>query len=178
MTYLRDGDGTWFGVASVVLYGDRRLVARTEVPAAERMRAEKMMSVKLIRPSDAFEFAYWEGVPGTASLDESAMLRQIRADLERIAPATWAALESLLQTLLTQAVQAGHREVETEALALLVKLRERQALWFNSQKLAFDAAMMQNNWKKAEKVAEFTKAVYSRVEDQRYFDVRKWKAGP
>ncbi|MDX9792444.1 MAG: FHA domain-containing protein [Kiritimatiellia bacterium] len=178
VTYLRDGDGTWFGVASVVLYGDRRLVARTEVPAAERMRAEKMMSVKLIRPSDAFEFAYWEGVPGTASLDESAMLRQIRADLERIAPATWAALESLLQTLLTQAVQAGHREVETEALALLVKLRERQALWFNSQKLAFDAAMMQNNWKKAEKVAEFTKAVYSRVEDQRYFDVRKWKAGP
>ena len=178
VTYLRDGDGTWFGVASVVLYGDRRLVARTEVPATERMRAEKMMSVKLIRPADAFEFAYWEGVPGAASLDESAMLRQIRGDLERIAPATWAALESLLQSLLTQAVQAGHREVETEALALLVKLRERQALWFNSQKLAFDAAMMQNNWKKAEKVAEFTKAVYSRVEDQRYFDVRKWKAGP
>ena len=178
VTYLRDGDGTWFGVASVVLYGDRRLVARTEVPATERMRAEKMMSVKLIRPADVFEFAYWEGVPGAASLDESAMLRQIRGDLERIAPATWAALESLLQSLLTQAVQAGHREVETEALALLVKLRERQALWFNSQKLAFDAAMMQNNWKKAEKVAEFTKAVYSRVEDQRYFDVRKWKAGP
>ncbi|HRT29251.1 MAG TPA: FHA domain-containing protein [Kiritimatiellia bacterium] len=178
VTYLRDGDGTWFGVASVVLYGDRRLVARTEVPAAERVRAEKMMSVKLIHPSDDFEFAYWEGVPDAAALDESAVLRQIRADLERIAPATWAALESLLQMLLTQAVQAGHREVETEALALLVKLRERQALWFNSQKLAFNAAMMQNNWKKAEKVAEFTKAVYSRVEDQRYFDVRKWKAGP
>ena len=178
VTYLRDGDGTWFGVASVVLYGDRRLVARAEVPAAERVRAEKMMSVKLIHPADAFEFAYWEGVPGTTSLDEPAVLRQIRADLERMAPATWAALESLLQMLLTQAVQSGHREVETEALALLVKLRERQALWFNSQKLAFNAAMMQNNWQKAEKVAEFTKAVYSRVEDQRYFDVRKWKVGP
>lgn len=178
VTYLRDDNGTWFGVASVVRHGCRRIVARAEVPAAERVRAEKMMSAKLILPSSEFEYSFWEGVPVTAKLDEDEVLRQIHADLERMAPATWVALETLLQSLLSQAVQAGHKEIETEAVRQLVKLRERQALWFNSQKLAFDAAMMQNNWKKAEKIGEFTKAVFSNIEDQRYFDVRKWKAEP
>ena len=37
---------------------------------------------------------------------------------------------------------------------------------------------MQNNWTKAVKIAEFTKAVFSNIEDQRYFTVRKWKAEP
>ena len=178
VTYLRDDNGTWFGVASVARHGCRRIVARAEVPAAERVRAEKMMSAKLILPSSEFEYSYWEGVPVTAKLDEDEVLRQIRGDLERMAPATWVALEALLQSLLSQAVQAGHKEIEAEAVRQLVKLRERQALWFNSQKLAFDAAMMQNNWKKAEKIGEFTKAVFSNIEDQRYFDVRKWKAEP
>jgi hypothetical protein len=38
--------------------------------------------------------------------------------------------------------------------------------------------MMQNNWKKAEKVAEFTKAVYSRVEDQRISMCANGRRGP
>jgi hypothetical protein len=178
VTYLRDGDGSWFGVASIVRHGRRRIAARIEVPASERVRAEKMMSVKLIRPSNEFEYASWEGTPAAARLDEQETLNQIRADLERMAPATWVALETLLRTLLTQAAQAGHTEVETAAVRSLVRLRERQALWFNSQQLAFDAAMMQNNWRKAEKIAEFTKAVFSNVEDQRYFNARRWKAEP
>jgi len=75
-------------------------------------------------------------------------------------------------------VTDGHSETEAEALRLLVKLRERQSLWFNSQKLAFTAAQMQSNMHKAEKVAEFTKAVFSDVDDQRYFDVRRWRLEP
>ena len=178
VTYLRDGNGTWFGVASILRHGCRRIVARVEVPATERVRAEKMMSAKLIRPSEEFEFSYWEGVPVATKLSESEVLTRAQTDLDRMAPATWVAIESMLQSLLTQSVQAGHKEIEAEAVRLLVKLRERQALWFNSQKLAFNAAMMQNNWKKAAKIAEFTKAVFSNMEDQRYFDVRKWNAEP
>ena len=153
-------------------------MARVEVPATERVRAEKMMSAKLIRPSEEFEFSYWEGVPVATKLSENEVLTRARTDLDRMAPATWVAIESMLQSLLTQCVQASHKEIEAEAVRLLVKLRERQALWFNSQKLAFNAAMMQNNWKKAAKIAEFTKAVFSNMEDQRYFDVRKWNAEP
>lgn len=179
VTYLRDdGKGSWFGVASVVRHGCRRIVVRAEVPATERVRAEKMMSAKLIRPSEEFEYAYWEGVALPAKIAEEEVLTQVRADLERMAPATWVAVEGLLQSLLTQSAQNGHKEVEAEASRLLVRLRDRQALWFNSQQLAFDAALMQNNLPKAAKIAEFTKAVFSNIEDQRYFDVRKWRAAP
>ena len=68
--------------------------------------------------------------------------------------------------------------METEAAGLLAKLREREALWFNSQQLAFDAAVMQGSIKKAKKIAEFTKGIFSNMEDQRYYTVRKWKTEP
>lgn len=178
VNYLRDAKGSWFGVASITCYGDRVIVARIEVPADERMRAEKMMAVRLIIPSQSFENGHWEGVVGAARVDESDTLRQVRSDLERTAPATWVAVEKLLQAVLTQAVVAGNEEVTGEATALLVRLRERQALYYNSQKLAFEAAMMQNNYIKATRVAEFTKAVFSNESDNRFYDVRKWRAEP
>ena len=178
VSYQRDGNGSWFGVASVFRHGYRRIAVRTEVPAVEDMRAAELLSVKMIRVSAEFEYAYWEGVPVVASLSEEEVLAQARADLERMAPATWVALEGMLAGLLTKAVQAGHKETEAEGVRYLVKLRDREALWFNSQQLAFDAARMQGNNKKAMKIAEFTKAVFSNVEDQRYFTVRKWKVEP
>ena len=178
VTYLRDGDGSWFGVASVVRHGCRRIVTRAEVPVAERVRAEKMLAAKLLRVSDEFQYSHWEYSPFTAALSEEDSLAQARKDLERTAPATWVALNGQLADLLTKAVQLGHKEIEDEALRLLVKLRDREALWFNSQQLAFDAALMQGNNQKAIKIAEFTKAVFSNVDDQRYYTVRKWKVGP
>jgi hypothetical protein len=177
VTYLRDGEGSWFGVACVVRHGSRRMVTRAEVPASERVRAEKMLAGKLLRVSDEFEYAHWEYTPVTATLSEADALSQARKDLERTAPATWVALEEQLTGLLTKAVQSGNKEIEDEAVRLLIKLREREALWFNSQQLAFDAARMQGNDKKALKIAEFTKAVFSNVDDQRYYTVRKWKVG-
>ena len=178
VTYLRDGDGSWFGVASVLRHGIRRIVIRAEVPAAERVRAEKMLSDKLMKSSEEFECSHWEGDANLSKLPEEEALAQARADIERMAPATWVAINGQLECLLAQSVQAGHKEVEAEALRLLVKLRERQALWFNSQKLAFNAAISQNNLQKAVKTAEFTKAVFSDINDQRYFDVRKWSVSP
>ena len=178
VTYLRDGDGSWFGVASVVRHGVRRIVTRAEVPANERVRAERILSDKLLKVSEEFEYACWEGGPSLAKVPEAEGLAQAQADIERMAPATWVAINGLLNGLLAQAAQDGHKQVEEEALRLLAKLRERQALWFNSQKLAFNAAVSQNNLPKATKTAEFTKAVFSDINDQRYFDVRKWSASP
>ena len=80
--------------------------------------------------------------------------------------------------MLTKAVNEDNAEVETEALTLLSKLHDRQALWFNSQQLAFDAAVMQGNVKKAKKIAEFAKGMFPNEEDSRYFTVRKWKVEP
>lgn len=175
-TYLRDGNGSWFGTASIVRHGCRRIVVRAEVPAVERVRAENLLTTRLLRVSDDFESAHWEHNPVAATLSEDDALAQVRKDLERTAPATWVAMENLLTGLLTKTVQAGHKESEEEALRHLVALRGRQALWFNSQQLAFDDALSRGNVEKALKIAEFTKAVFSNMDDQRYFTVRKWKA--
>lgn len=176
VTYYRDHKGSWFGVASVIRHGYRRIVIRAEAPAAERVRVEDLLSSKFMRVAEAMEFSFWEPCADIhiPKLPESTVLKQAEADLNRMAPATWVELQKTLSGLLTKTVQTGNREAEAEALRLLVRLHERQALWFNSQQLAFDAALMQNNLPKALEIARFTKAVFKDLEDQRYYTVRKW----
>lgn len=178
VTYHRDGDGSWFGVAIIFRHGARRVVLRAEAPAAERVRAEKILSSKFIRPSLDYVRSHWEPVSRLPAASESDILRQVRQELDRMAPATWGEVKASLEGLLTKAVNADQVEVESEAVTLLVKLHERQALWFNSQQLAFDAAVMQGNVKKAGKIAEFAKGMFPDLEDSRYFTVRKWKVEP
>jgi hypothetical protein len=178
VTYQRDGDGTWFGVATVIRHGIRRIVVRAEAPTTERARAERILSAQYFRPSSDFLRAYWEPVSEVPRMAESDILRQVRQELDRMAPATWMETESLLAGLLTKVGLDAKPEVETEAIGLLARLREREALWFNSQQLAFDAAVMQGSPKKALKIAEYSKGIFSNPEDQRYYTVRKWKVEP
>lgn len=175
VTYQRDANGTWFGVATVLRYGIRRIVIRAEAPATERVRAERILSAQFMRPSIDFVRAYWEPLQELPKISEADILQQVRQELDRMAPATWGETETFLSGLLTKSVRDDNHEVEAEALGLLARLREREALWFNSQQLAFDAAVMQGNPKKAHKIAEFSKGIFSNQEDQRYFTVRKWK---
>jgi hypothetical protein len=179
VTYQREGsDGSWFGVATLLRYGIRLIVVRAEAPAVERARAERILSAKFIRASTDFERAYWEPVAETPKVDDAEVLRQVRQELDRMAPATWSETESRLAGLLTKAARDDNKQVESEAVPLLARLREREALWFNSQQLSFDAAVMQGSPKKAGKIAEFTKGIFSNMEDQRYYTVRKWKVEP
>lgn len=178
VTYQRDGEGTWFGIATVVRYGIRRIAIRAEAPATERVRAERLLSAQFFRPSIDFLRAYWEPVQDVPAGVEADLLRQVRQELDRVAPATWGETEVLLAGLLTRAALEGKPEIETEALGLLARLREREALWFNSQQLAFDAASLQGNLARARKIAEFSKGIFANPEDQRYYTVRKWNTEP
>lgn len=175
VAYQRDAEGAWFGVATVIRHGARRIAVRAEAPANERVRAEKILSAKFLRPSADFERSYWEPPAEPPSGAEDVLLSQVRQDMDRMAPATWAEIETLLAAVLAKSTRNGNAEVETQGLQALMRLREREALWFNSQQLAFDAAVMQGNYKKAARIAEFSKAVFSNLEDQRYYTVRKWK---
>lgn len=176
VAYQRDGGGaSWYGIASIIRYGPRRISVRAEAPVTERARAEKILSARLLFVSEPFEYGYWEAPASVSDVSEAESLYQARTDLARMAPATWAALETQLAALLAKATQSGNAETAGEALRLLTRLRERQALWFNSQQLAFDASVMQGDRTKASRTAEFTKAVFSNMDDQRYYTVRKWK---
>ncbi|MDX9866600.1 MAG: FHA domain-containing protein [Kiritimatiellia bacterium] len=174
VTYYRDSEGSWFGVASVFRYGYRRIVIRAEAPAAERVRLEDLLSSKFMRASEAMEYAYWEAPGELPKLSEAALLQQAETDLNRMAPATWFELQRNLSGLLARTVLSGNKTAEVEALRLLTRLRERLTLWFNSQQLAFDAARMQNNRAQALETARLTRAVFKDMEDQRYYTVRKW----
>lgn len=179
VTYQRDGkDGSWFGVATVFRHGVRRISLRAEAPASERVRAERLLSAQFLRPSLDFGRTCWEPVRKQPSLSDEEILREVRQELDRLAPSTWSGDETLLAALLTRAALAEKQDLETEALGLLAKLREREALWFNSQQLAVDAATMQGSTKKAGKIAELCKGVFSDTEDQRYYTVRKWRTEP
>ncbi|MEI6516699.1 MAG: FHA domain-containing protein [bacterium] len=178
ITYQRDGDGSWFGVATLMRHGIRRIAIRAEAPSVERVRAERILSAKFMSPSIDFCRSYWEPVQDLPKIEEADILRRVRQELDRVAPATWGETDSLLAGLLTKVAREGNADVETQALQLLARLREREALWFNSQQLAFDAAVMQGSPKRAKKIAEFTKGIFSNEEDQRYNTVRKWKTEP
>jgi len=174
VAYQRDDGQQWFGLASILRTGKKRIVLRAEVPVGEEARAENLLWDINLDPATAFERAAWEGGPAAARVDAPAVLRDVRVELDRMAPATWSSIEALLVSVLAQSVREGKTEQEQEAVALLARLRERQALWFNAQRIAREDALAQGDQARAQRIADLCKAVFSNIEDQRYYSVRKW----
>lgn len=178
VTYLRDDDGSsWFGVASIFRYGRRRIVVRAEAPAVEQARVEYLLSSRLVYVADEMQFTYWPYIRIGDKVPVSEALEQVRHDIERMAPGTWMSLDHMLCGLLSRVVVAQDSKTEKECLRLLSKLRKHEALWFNSQQLAYESARFGGDVKDARKIIVFTKGVFSDISDQRYYTVRKWHAG-
>jgi hypothetical protein len=178
ITYLRDDEGSsWFGVANVMRHGRRRIVVRAEAPANEQVRMEHLLSSRLVYVADEMQYSYWPYTKVGDNVPVDEALEQVRHDLERMAPGTWMSLDHMLCGLLSRVVPAEDAESEKECLRLLKKLRVSQALWFNSQQLAYESARFRGDVKHAQKVMVFTKGVFSEISDQRYYTVRKWNAG-
>ncbi len=176
-TYLRDDKGaSWFGIANICRHGRRRIVVRAEAPAVEQVRTEKLLTSRLVYVSDEFQFSYWPYTKTGENVPIGESLEQVRRDLERMAPGTWMSLDKQLCGVLSRAVPAADAETEKECLRLLAKLRENEALWFNSQQLAYESALFRGDAKHAQRVIVFTKGVFSEMSDQRYYTVRKWNA--
>jgi len=170
-----DGREAWFGMAAIFRHGTRRYVLCAEIPVAERLRAERMLFMRYVKPSAAFERSHWEA-PAAALETASAadMLGRARRDLARKAPLTWTRVEDLLKAVLAKSTAEDDSGAYSEALELLVELRENQARWYNSQVLARDDARAQGDRAWAERIAELAKAVFSDPEDRRYYQVRRW----
>lgn len=175
VTYLRDDGGkSWFGVANVMRHGRRRIVVRAESLAVEQARVEYLLSSRLVYVADAFQYSYWPYTKIGDKVPVEVALEQVRHDLERMAPGTWMSLDKMLCGLLSRVVPTGDAGTEKECLRLLVKLRENEALWFNSQQLAYESALVRGEDKLAKKIVVFTEGVFSHMSDQRYYTVRKW----
>ena len=105
----------------------------------------------------------------------SDVLSEVRTQLRREAPETWASCEDQLTDVLVRAVAEKKEAEENEALDLLVAIRERQEKWFNNQCLLVEQAKRRLDRKRVDQIAGFNKVVFPVATDPRYYTVRKWQ---
>ncbi len=171
--YTMTDHGEWYGSARIFQIGARRVVLRSDIPYTERNRAAGMLDIAYIRTSQELERRRWAGAADRVELSASEMIRRVRPELDRVAPATWVGLENNLMRACRQALLADDRESLEEAERLLVRLREMQALWFNAQRIARFEALAQGDHARVRQIADMCKGVFSSTEDNRYMLVRR-----
>jgi hypothetical protein len=175
VSYHRQQDRLWRGMASLFRQGRRCVVVRAEIPLSDQARAEHFLYYIYVSLPANFLRMHWEGRANLPAGEVPDLLQQCRADLAREAPATWAALEEQLSAALAKAV-AEHRPAdEKEGLALLVRLREKMNQWFNTQQLRHDQAQRAGEASEMRKVAAECQVVFKSPNDRRYFTVRNWQ---
>jgi hypothetical protein len=168
------GKASWTGTVCFFRHGRRMFVLRTELPANERVRGEGFLFNKYVFPSQAFIRSHWEGSSSLMKTDTGELIRQARIELDRMAPAAWPQVEVMVYGSLRKAARDFNTEQEQEAMKLLERLRERQSLWFNQQRLKYDNAWVTKDDKAKPPIKRQGEAVFSDPEDQRYHIIRRW----
>lgn len=172
--YQRQDDASWSGLASVLRHGRRLIIVRVEVHSADRARAEEVLYNRFIDPTTAFVRSHWEGAPELPKASTADILSRAREEMRRLAPATWVDVEEQLASALRKAVAEKKADDEKDALEMLTTLRGRKALWYNEQVCQKEAAVAQGDEARVRRITEMCKAVFSDLNDQRFYDVRKW----
>ncbi len=173
VSYTHQENGSWFGVARLCLYQDRLLSVRTEVPYSERVRASAIINYKLLEAEPAFERAFWAGSTVEPPADAAPLLARARTDLQRNAPSLWAGLEQSLFEACRRAAINRDALLLAESQEMLVRLREKQRLWFNAQKIARSEALLALQEARVRQIADLCKGVFSNPGDQRHSTVRR-----
>jgi len=174
LPYQRQDDESWSGLASILRHGRRFIVVRAEVPSGDRARAEEILYNRFIDPTTEFVRSHWEGsreIPNTSTAD---ILGRAHEELRRLAPATWDDVEDQLVSALRKSVIEQNEDYEKDAQEMLITLRNKKALWYNEQLVQKEGALAQGDMERVRRIAEFCKAVFSDLHDQRYYEVRKW----
>lgn len=134
----------FFGFAVFLRYAENIHTVLIEVPLQSRWRAENFlrrqvesMVVYAIRRTEE----HWEGtslyrVATTPELD----LEESANFMKREAPVYWGKVFYRLRSALIKAAMVGNSDTLAEAKSMLIKLREQQTVWYNSQKLAYQFA--------------------------------------
>ncbi len=174
LPYQRQDDGSWSGLASILRHGRRFIVVRAEVHSSDRARAEEILYNRFIEPTTEFVRSHWEGSPDIPKVSTADILARCHEELRRLAPATWDSVEEQLVGALRKSVVEKNADDEKDALEMLVSLRSKKALWYNEQLVQKEAALAQGDDDRVRRIAEFCKAVFSDLRDQRFYEVRKW----
>ena len=174
--YRREADKqSWYGSILFFRTGDRAYMRLAEIPAAETGRGVGFVSnITFLRFSPQYVKKHWEGnTEYRFDGDAAAMMDEISKHLSKQAPFEWPRTYLLLQQVLMESVRRDDAVLRKNALAQLNRLREMQNIWYNSQKIQYNAAELNNDRHQVNAVMELCKTVFSSPDDHRYFTLRR-----
>lgn len=174
--FRRESDGSsWFGDLLFFRTGDTGYLRLAETPVSERARAQNFITgTPLVKFSVSYLHAHWEGNPSYKGYDDPAvMMEEISRHLSKQAPFEWARTYLLLQNVLMESVTGKNPSLKRNALNQLKRLRAMQTIWYNSQKIKYNSAKLNNDRRQETAVLELCKTVFSSPDDLRYFTLRR-----
>lgn len=174
--YRREADGqSWYGEMLFFRTGNRAYVRLAETLVSERARGQNFISsTPFLKISTQYLQKHWEGFPGWKSGgNPEAMLDEVSRHLSKQAPFEWGRTYLLLQNTLMESLMAGNRNLEKTALTQLQRLRSMQMIWYNSQKIQYQTARLNNDRHQENAILELCKTVFSSPDDLRYFTLRR-----
>ena len=174
--YRREADGqSWYGEMLFFRTGNRAYVRLAETLVSERARGQNFISgTPFLKFSPQYLQKHWEGYPGWKSGgNPDAMLDEVSRHLSKQAPFEWGRTYLLLQNTLMESLVTGNRNLEKTALNQLQRLRSMQMIWYNSQKIQYQTAQLNNDRHQENAILELCKTVFSSPDDLRYFTLRR-----
>ena len=171
--YHRGKGSSWFGMLRFFRYGRYNYILRTEVPASEKHRALPALTTDCfldIHPR--FVRSHWEGDDEYVKGDTERMLLGVRDELlNHNSPMQYPRLELAIKSILAQTCYHNHKKQYSEAMELLLQLREKQQQWYNGQRIRWAAAVRENNQAEKIKIRNESEAVFSITGDKRRYDI-------
>ncbi len=174
--YRRESDQeSWYGEILFFRTGNQAFMRLAETVATERARGQDFISnTPFVRFSPLYLQSHWEGDSSYKGGDDTAvLLDEISRHLSKQAPFEWARTYLLLQHTLTIGTQTENPALTQEALVQLRRLRNLQTTWYNSQKIQYNAAKLNNDRHRESAILELCKTVFSSPDDLRYFTLRR-----
>ena len=174
--YRREADGkSWYGDILFFRTGNRAYVRLAETLVSERARGQNFISgTPFLKFAPQYLQKHWEGYPGWKSgTHPDVMLDEVSRHLSKQAPFEWGRTYLLLQNILIESLHTGNRKLEKTALNQLQRLRSMQSIWYNSQKIQYQTAHLNNDRHQENAILELCKTVFSSPDDLRYFTLRR-----
>ncbi|MEI3039012.1 MAG: FHA domain-containing protein [Victivallales bacterium] len=174
----------FFGFSVFLRNAENIHAVMIEVPLQSRWRAENflrnqadsMVIYAIKRTEDHWEGTslYRTGTTPEQDLEESVNF------MKREAPVYWGKIFYRLRSALIKATLAGNNNAVAEAKSMLIKLREQQTVWYNSQKLSYQYAETNNDTRTMQSIQATCSSIFSaefQQADYRYDLIRRkdWK---
>ena len=140
----RKGSDDFWGYALFIRNAQNIHTIFLEVPFADRWRAKKFLPYQLpgmVIYAVRRTAEHWEGNESFRA-DSSVKddLEEAEEFMKREAPVYWGRIFYLIRSALIKATVSNNADDIAAAKKLLVKLREQQSSWYNTQKLAYQYA--------------------------------------